>query len=69
MPAPIIHGMHTVAKACAKLEQHEGRRLSEISARFKAPIPLGTRAELWLSAPETYQVWADGKLAVEGNWR
>lgn len=68
MKAPIIHGMHTVAKVCSLLEQAEGRRMTAISARFKAPIPLGYRAELWLPEPAAYQVWAGGKLAVEGNW-
>ncbi|KQZ44300.1 MaoC/PaaZ C-terminal domain-containing protein [Duganella sp. Root1480D1] len=67
MKQPIIHGMHTVAKACALLEQREGRRLTAISARFKAPIPLGAKAELRLIEPAGgYQVWAAGKLAVEG---
>lgn len=69
MKAPIIHGMHTVAKACALLERTEGRRVTAISARFKAPIPLGSRGELRLSAPGTYQVFTDGGMAVDGNWR
>jgi hypothetical protein len=69
MKTPIIHGMHTVAKAAALLEQREGRRLTAISARFKAPIPLGSGAELQLPEPAgSYQVWAGGKLAVEGSF-
>jgi len=68
LKAPIIHGMHTVAKACAMLEQREGRRLTTISARFRAPIPLGAGAELRLVEPAgSYQVWTGGALAVEGR--
>lgn len=69
MKAPIIHGMHTVAKTCALLEQAHGRRLTSISARFKAPITLGSHAQLVVAKASTYQVWAGGKLAVEGEWR
>lgn len=69
MKAPIIHGMHSVAKAAALLEQREGRRLREISARFKAPIQLGSQAELRLAGPAgAYQVWSGGKLAMEGSF-
>lgn len=68
MKAPIIHGMHTVAKVCAMLERREGRRLTAVSARFRAPIPLGSSAELRLVEPAGgYQVWAAGALAVEGR--
>lgn len=68
MKAPIIHGMHSVAKACALLEQAEGRRLSQVSAGFKSPILLGSHVELRVAAPGEYQVWSGGKLAVEGGW-
>jgi len=69
MKTPIIHGMHTVAKVVALLEQREGRRLTAISARFKAPIPLGSAAELRLVEPAgSYQVWTGCKLAVEGSF-
>lgn len=69
MKAPIIHGMHTVAKACALLEQAEGRRLAQVSARFKVPIPLGSHVELRVTAPGEYRVWTGGRVAVEGGWR
>ena len=68
MKGPIIHGMHTVAKACAKLEQVQGQRLTAIAARFKVPIELGSEVEL-RRAEVHYQVWCGGKLAVEGTWR
>lgn len=69
MNAPIIHGMHSVARACAVLERAEGVRLSAISARFKAPIPLGSPVELRLAEAGTYQLYSGVTLAVEGNWR
>lgn len=69
MNTPIIHGMHTVAKACALLERRKGRPLAAISARFRAPVPLGSDVELRLLEPAGgYQVWAGGKLAVEGRY-
>lgn len=67
MKAPIIHGMHSVARACALLEQAQGRRLSSISARFKAPIPLGSSVALVPGEAGAYQLWSGGKLAVEGR--
>ena len=69
MQAPIIHGMHTVARACALLEQGQGRRIAAISAHFKAPIALGSRVEVRVLEPAgSYQVWAAGKLAVAGRF-
>lgn len=68
MKTPIIHGMHTVGKACALLEQANGQRLTAISARFKAPIALGARVELRAAQAGSYDVWADGKQAVTGDW-
>jgi acyl dehydratase len=67
MKAPIIHGMHTVAKACALLEPVGGGRLTSITAHFKAPIELGSRVELRVAGHQ-YQVWAAGRLAAEGCW-
>lgn len=68
MRQPIIHGMHTVAKACALIERRQGRRLTAITARFRAPIALGSTAALRLVEPAGgYQVWVGGKLAVEGR--
>ncbi len=69
MKAPIIHGMHTVAQAAALLERRAGRRLTAMAARFKAPIPLGSSAELRLVEPTaSYQVWTGATLAVEGSF-
>ena len=67
MKVPIIHGMHTVAKACAVVEAQSGRRVQALSARFKAPIPLGTDANLALDpGGGGYRVFCNGRVAAEG---
>jgi acyl dehydratase len=42
MKHPIIHGMHTLARACAELEDAAGRPVVLLEGRFKAPAPLGS---------------------------
>ncbi|MBV8633342.1 MAG: hypothetical protein JO002_02530, partial [Burkholderiaceae bacterium] len=70
LPSPIIHGMHTVAAACARLEQATERRVTMMSARFKAPIALGARVELHADLEaDTYRARCVGKTAVEGVFR
>jgi acyl dehydratase len=69
LKAPIIHGMHTVGKACALLQANSGRRISSISARFKAPVALP--AEVALSADLAagcYAVHSAGREAVSGEF-
>jgi acyl dehydratase len=67
--SPIIHGMHTVAKACAALEDLSGQPLTLISARFKAPIPLPGEVHLAANADSgTYVVSCGGRPAVEGSF-
>lgn len=69
LPAPIIHGMHSVGKACAELERATGRRVTRIAARFLAPIPLGTTATL--RADETHGTWTIAtatRCAVAGSF-
>lgn len=69
MRQPIIHGMHSLARACAELERLHGRRVSELEARFRAPVPLGS--ELALGAdPErgSFTVAHDGRIAVGGRF-
>lgn len=67
--APIIHGMHTVAKACAALEQDRGARLTAISARFRSPVPLQSEVRLFADAAgSTYTAVCAGRVAVEGDF-
>ncbi|WP_395406958.1 MaoC/PaaZ C-terminal domain-containing protein [Pseudoduganella sp. UC29_106] len=66
---PIVHGMHTIARACALLEQAGGERIASIGARFVAPVPLGSEVRLeadW--AAGRYFVLISDRLAVEGGF-
>lgn len=66
--APIIHGMHTLGRACALLEADAGRPVSAISVRFRAPVALGATVALAEgTAPGDYLVLADGVPAAEGR--
>jgi acyl dehydratase len=70
MRRPIIHGMHTLARACAELEQASGRRVVALDGRFKAPAPLGS--ELLLGADLAacrFHVGAGGRPVAEGDFR
>jgi acyl dehydratase len=67
MRTPNIHGMHTVAKACALLEATTARRIVSISARFKAPIPLPGAAALAADTQAgSFAVTSQGRDAVLG---
>ncbi|MGO4380802.1 MaoC/PaaZ C-terminal domain-containing protein [Pseudoduganella sp. RAF53_2] len=66
---PIIHGMQTIGKACALLEAAAGQRVRSISARFLAPIALGSEVRLeadWREA--RFYIHAGDRLAVEGTF-
>jgi acyl dehydratase len=67
---PIIHGMHTLARACAELELACGRRIVALEGRFKAPAPLG--GALVLGADLTagnFAVGLAGRAVAEGSFR
>jgi acyl dehydratase len=67
--APIIHGMHTVGKACALLEANSGWRITSVSARFRATIALPGEAALSADvAAGRYAVHSEGRLAVTGDF-
>jgi hypothetical protein len=67
LPAPIIHGMHSVARTCAALEAAAGRPVNAISVRFTAPLTLGSTAVLRTgSEPGRYALWCGEVLAAEG---
>jgi len=68
MRAPIIHGMHSVAQACAMLEQARGQRATRLDSRFKAPVPLGSEVKLvGGSDGEGFVVLCNDRVAVEGQ--
>ncbi|MFC5462727.1 MaoC/PaaZ C-terminal domain-containing protein [Massilia niabensis] len=67
---PIIHGMHSVGKAAAQLEQASGQRVTAISVRFRAPIPLGATVVLAKGfEPGSYALYCQGRLAAEGSFQ
>jgi acyl dehydratase len=69
LPAPIIHGMHTLARTCAALETMADRPVASVSVRFTAPVPLGEAAVLTRgAAPERYVLFCAGVPAAEGAY-
>ncbi|MGJ9416584.1 MaoC/PaaZ C-terminal domain-containing protein [Massilia sp. CMS3.1] len=67
LPAPIIHGMHSLGKACAALEKMAGRPVASISVRFTAPVPLGQAAVLTHGAEANrYVLFCAGVPAADG---
>lgn len=70
MRRPIIHGMHTLARCCAALENAGGRRAVGIACRFRAPVALGSDVVLH-AHPGTgaFVVDAGGRPAVSGDCR
>jgi acyl dehydratase len=70
MRRPIIHGMHTLARACAELEQASGQRIVALDGRFKAPAQLGSELVLGADlAACQFHVGAGGRPVAEGNFR
>jgi hypothetical protein len=66
---PIIHGMHPVATACVLLEARSGRRVTAVSVRFRAPVPLGSTVVLAEgSEPGSYALHCDRTLAADGRF-
>jgi acyl dehydratase len=69
LKAPIIHGMHTLGRACAELERAGGRPVASLDGRFRAPIPLGSAVTLAAGLDSgSYLVEAGGRIAVEGGF-
>jgi acyl dehydratase len=69
MKTPIIHGMHTLGRACAELERAGGPRVASLDGRFRAPIALGGSAALAADlATGRFIVESAGRVAVEGGF-
>jgi len=68
MREPIIHGMHSVAQACAMLERARGYRVARLDSRFKAPVPLSSEVTL-VGGPDgdSFVVLCNDRVAVEGS--
>jgi acyl dehydratase len=66
MRAPIIHGMHSVAQACALIERLTQQRMTRLDCRFKSPIPLGADVKLARGAEQDkFVVLCNGRVAVD----
>jgi acyl dehydratase len=66
MRAPIIHGMHSVAQACALIERLTQQRVTRLDCRFKSPIPLGADVTLARGAEQDkFVVLCNGRVAVD----
>lgn len=65
--APIIHGMHSVARALALLESG-GERVRSVEVRFRSTVPLGAAVQM-LHAPGAgrFVLVSAGRVAVEGD--
>ncbi|TQK11712.1 MaoC/PaaZ C-terminal domain-containing protein [Herbaspirillum sp. SJZ107] len=69
MKRPIIHGMHTLGRACAELERAGGRPLAALDARFKAPAALGSELALGADlAGGTFAVRCGERTVAEGRF-
>lgn len=67
MRAPIIHGAHTLAKACALLQATSGRDIDTLWCRFRQPVPLGAHVALLAGQDQgQFAVLCQGRIALEG---
>lgn len=68
MRAPIIHGAHTLAKACALLQANSGRVITSVWCRFRQPVPLGASVALFQAdADGRFAAVCDGRIALDGR--
>ena len=69
MKRPIIHGMHTLARASAGLEDAAGRPVTALAGRFKAPAPLGSDLVLGADLEHgAFAVSSAGRVLAEGSF-
>lgn len=69
MRAPIIHGAHTLAKACSLLQASTDRGIAEVWCRFRQPVALGADVILRADGSEgKFAVICDGRIAMEGRY-
>lgn len=67
MRSPIIHGAHTMATTCARIEAETGRAVALLRCRFRQPVPLGSELALFMDASDgVFAAVCDGRVAVEG---
>jgi acyl dehydratase len=65
---PIIHGMHTAARAVAAIESVTGAAVRTVSVRFRRPIEIGSDVTLQFEANAgEFEVWSGGRQAALGK--
>ncbi|MBQ5946644.1 MaoC/PaaZ C-terminal domain-containing protein [Massilia sp. ST3] len=68
MRAPIIHGAHSMAKACALLQQASGRTVETVWCRFRTPVALGEELVLIAGSAEgEFAALCKDHVAMEGR--
>lgn len=68
MQRPIIHGMHTVAMACALRQRSTNLEPVQLSCRFRSPVQLGSNVSL-LTGPgsSAFAVVSGQRISVDGS--
>jgi len=67
MRRPIIHGMHTVAMACALHQRSAGVMVTGVSCRFRSPVLLGSAVTLSTDDDSgRFAVISGQRIAVDG---
>jgi len=68
MRAPIIHGAHTLAKACSLLQPASRQEIASVWCRFRQPVPLGSRVALFQRDTEGgFAAVCDDRIVIEGR--
>lgn len=68
MQQPVIHGMHTVAKACALHQQSTGLIPASVNCHFRRPVLLGSTVVLMRETDSGGFTAVSGqRIAVEGT--
>ena len=68
MRTPIIHGAHTLAKACSVLQGVSGQELAAVWCRFRQPVPLGASVALFQGdARDGFAAACNGRIVIEGD--
>ncbi|MGF6273906.1 hypothetical protein ABIB38_002284 [Massilia sp. UYP11] len=69
MRAPIIHGAHTLAKACSLLQASTERDIAALWCHFRQPVALGADVTLLAGGSDgEFAVMCGGRLAMEGRY-
>lgn len=65
---PIIHGMHTVAMACAFYQRTTGNIASALHCQFRRPVPLGSTVKLATGpVPGDFSAVCNERVSLEGT--